>query len=172
MLSPIEQLVEYETYHQKRITCLLHLLGIVLLITSTMIVASWIQLGIRHWFQFGLDWIIALTLSLYYLKLDRDIAIITGILFVILNLGVHFITLGTPTWTGLKYALTAGITALLCFLVGNYAEQKRIAITDDLKLIYIMPAYLITKIAFTMQFKKALKEKMIASEKDNLFETF
>ena len=161
MKSLAEQMSVYHRYHTKMITKLTHFIGVPLAIIPVLILLNWLNFGVNGWFHIGTSWALIAGLFVYYLLLDKELAVATTAVLVILNIISNIISTSRPNWFAFKVMIIIFVVAWAIQLIGHLFEGKRPALTDNFFQVLIAPIFLTAEIAFMMGKKQELKATVL-----------
>ncbi len=160
MKSLAEQMSVYHRYHRKLLTKLTHFIGVPLAIIPVLMLLTWLNFGINGWFHIGTSWAAILVLFVYYLLLDRDLAIATTIVLIILNIISRLLATSQPNWSSFEILIIIFVVAWVIQLLGHVIEGKRPALVDNFFQTLIAPIFLVAEVAFMLGKKQTLKQEV------------
>lgn len=160
-MSPLAQEMNfYSQQHKKTLTKITHFIGVPLAIFPVLILLSWIDTGVPGWFHINFSWLGLICLITYYFKLDRQLAIATGVGLIILNIIAQLFAQTSPNWLGFKALLITLIIGWAFQFAGHFIEGNKPAFFSNLKQIFIAPIFIAAEIAFLLGKKQALKQEI------------
>jgi uncharacterized membrane protein YGL010W len=161
MKTLAEQMSVYHRYHTKLATTLTHFIGVPLAIIPVMIILNWLNFGVNGWFHIGMSWLGIIALFLFYLKLDKELGVITTAVLIVLNIISTWIAKGSPNWWSLKWLVIIFVVAWAIQLLGHVFEGKRPALLDNFFQVLIAPIFLVAEVAFMLGKKKKLQAEVL-----------
>jgi uncharacterized membrane protein YGL010W len=162
MKSLAEQMSVYHRCHRKLITKLTHFIGVPAIIFSLQILLSWVDVGISGWADMSVSWWVILFLIIYYVVLDYQLAIGTGVVLIVLNVIAEQLSGLGPNWFAFKVAVIVFVVAWIIQLIGHLFEGKRPALVDNFFQVLIAPIFLTAEVAFMLGKKQDLKKRVEA----------
>ena len=160
MISFIEQVQTYASYHKDSTTRYIHMLGIPLILLSLMILFGFVHIVILGVIDVNLSEIATLALLVYYVRLQWRVALATLPILVFLLWISEFFSYEGPT----SFALWSFFIILLlgCTLqmIGFFVEGKRPPVIDALWQLLVAPLILAAEILFSLRLMRGLKEEV------------
>ena len=155
MQTFIQMLDFYAQHHRKTFTKIAHFIGIPLIILGIQIF-----LALFSFIHVSFAWIALIAVFIYYLFLDKILALITGAsLFILTAIAIwisnHHTTLTSLILAIILFALGWGIQ-----LIGHAVERKPPVFLKDGMQIFIGPLFLVTEICFLLGHRQDLKNKL------------
>ena len=153
------KLATYHGYHTNRWNRALHFLGVPLIVFALLVLGSMVRATVS-----GVDLSLGMALIgatlVYYLLLDRALALASALALIALLLGADaVVTQGRP---GLPLALflwTFAIGWSLQF-AGHAIEGRRPAFVDDLSQAIVAPLYLVAHTLFALGARRELRAEV------------
>lgn len=148
----------YHHYHNKSWTIYSHFLGIPLVTFSVLLFFSWFQLSLSHWMTINLAWLGIIILSIFYIRLDRAIGIVTTLAMILLGILVNYCSPIGPTFKSFMLFIVTFILGWAFQLIGHAIEGRKPALLDNfVASVFIAPLFIIAEIFFRCGFKKELQ---------------
>ncbi len=148
-------MLSYAAYHKDARNKFTHFFGVPLVTFSILLPMSWIKIA------YGVSFasIFYLLVLLYYLRLDRTIAILQ-LPFTVILLILAGVAADLPFQTSFFIFLATFIGGWIIQLIGHYFEGKRPALADNLMQIFNAPLFLTVEVLFLLGFRRELRERV------------
>jgi len=160
MRSLAELLTVYNHFHQKKITKIIHFIGVPLILFSLLVILGWVHVRVPNVFDMPLAWLLTIAVVIYYLFLDLLIGASLGFVFILLNVIATLSSDNSPSWLSLQLFLYPFIIGWILQLVGHFFEKKKPAFSQGLWQIIIAPAYLMAQLFFYFGYKQKLQQRI------------
>jgi uncharacterized membrane protein YGL010W len=152
-----QQVLSYAAYHRDARNKLTHFFGVPLVTFSILVPMAWARIA------YGVSGatIFYLAVFLYYLRLDRVIALLQ-LPFTLTLLALAEMTAALPFMTSLTIFLATFVGGWIIQLIGHYFEGKRPALTDNLLQIFNAPLFLTVEVLFMLGYRAELRRRIDA----------
>ena len=141
------QLEFYDSCHQNTINQWTHVVGLPMIIVGVMMFFSWIRLDFFAAFNTAISWLIVLAILVYYFLLDKKVAAIMALVYIIPNWLVGVIVGQAPSKTSFIVFLVLFVGGWILQFVGHLFEKQRPAFFSSLIQLLIGPIYFVNKLA-------------------------
>ncbi len=160
MKSFIEQAQLYAQYHEKELTRYTHLVGVPLIIFSSMVLLGFLHLIIPGKMNITLASLFTLLLLAYYFRLNWRLALVATPLFIILLGLAKLVSSAGPTRFALWIFIISFVLGWTMQFLGHLYEKKWPAIVDNFCQAFIAPLFLIAELLFKAGYLSDLKAKI------------
>lgn len=148
MIPFIEQAQYYATHHQNKLTRYTHMVGVPLILLSTMILFGFVHIVILGVVDFNVANIATLVLLIYYIRLQWRLALaLTPLLIMLLWIANLFSVAGPTSFALWSFSIIALFGWTLEF-IGHYFEGKPPAFTHSLWQLLIAPLLIVAELFF------------------------
>lgn len=150
----IEQMAMYSSYHRDLRNKLTHFIGVPAIAFSLMLVMALLPLGHFDGMTVSLATLFYVSVSLYWILLDRPVGIVTTLVHLPLYLIAAWLAETRPTgdvWILFTVFFFGG---WVFQLLGHLFEGRKPALTDNLLQIFIAPSFLVAEIFFAFGLRK------------------
>ena len=152
-----ELLESYQSYHTKKMSKLIHSIGIPFIAFSLLILFSWIQIVVPNFFHLNASWILLVSVLGYYYTLDIALSAVATIIFVPLTFIANWLGLNGPDMLSGILFLVFFVGGWILQLVGHIIEGKRPALIENFWQIFVAPLFLINELFLTLGLRKEKK---------------
>ncbi len=156
------KLAVYHSYHTRPGNRALHFLGVPAIVFALLVLASLVRVRVLG---FGITPAMALVAGtlLYYLALDRALALFSALPLIALLVGAEVLVRSAPPGVPAAVFLwTFGVGWALQF-VGHGIEGRRPAFVDDLSQALVAPMYLVAQVLFALGARADLRAEVQAA---------
>jgi uncharacterized membrane protein YGL010W len=160
MKTLTQQLSQYAAYHRDRRNILTHFVGIPMIMLAATILLARPGIAVGD-MSVSAALVVAVLLTLYYLKLDLRYGIIMG-----LALGVCLAIAGPIArgdeagWLG--WGIGLFVVGWVMQFIGHYYEGRKPAFLDDLMGLAIGPLFVVAELGFLLGMRRDLQHDIEA----------
>lgn len=167
MKSLAEQVASYGSYHSDPRTKLTHFFGVPMVTLALFTFLAWFRFTHLE-FPVTVATLFFLSVSIYYVILDRMVGALTFCLFLPLLVLAHFIA-AAPFVKSIAWFLGLFIVGWIIQLLGHYFEGKRPAFMDNLSHVLNAPLFLTCEVLFKLNKRPDLRKKAEGEETETGF---
>lgn len=157
MKNIAEIIASYQACHKNKVNILCHFLGVPLIIFSLQLTFSTIPFSFFN-NTITIAWLFIMLLLLYYVLLDRPLAIMAMFYFIPSTLYAELITHTKANLIFLIISLF--VTGWIFQFIGHFFEKKQPAFLSNIFQIFTAPLFLLAEISFFLGYRKKLKQKI------------
>ena len=164
----IEQMAMYSSYHRDLRNKLTHFIGVPSIAFSLMLAMALLPLGDFGGMTVTLATLFYVSVSLYWIMLDRPVGIVTALVHLPLYLAAAWLAETRPAgdvWILFAVFFFGG---WVFQLLGHVFEGRKPALTDNLLQIFIAPSFLVAEIFFALGLRKNIAGAVEARWRDFL----
>ncbi len=153
----VRQMAMYSAYHRNARNRATHFVGIPMIAIALFVPMTWVEFGAPGGLPITLAVLFWLTVSAFYVWLDRTIGVamtVVGLLFLLIaaEIAARGAAVG---WTAFAALFVVG---WVFQLVGHVFEGRRPALVDNLLQALIGPMFLVAEVVFALGFSRELHE--------------
>lgn len=155
-----EQMAMYAAYHRDPRNRATHFIGVPAIAFAILIPMAWasIRLGDA---RISLAMVFTAAVLIYYLALDRPLAVASAVLFIPLLIAAEWVAaqgLTTGLWTFAAFFVGGWVFQLL----GHVWEGRKPALADNLMQIFVAPLFLMVEAAQLLGLRRDLQAAVAA----------
>lgn len=155
MKTLTDHLAMYASYHRDRRNIATHFIGIPLIVVAVAILLARPAIPLSF-FTFSPALVVVVIATLFYLKLDRALGIVMGlVLAATLAIAQVAAQQSTSIWLGSGIGLF--VIGWIIQFIGHYYEGKKPAFVDDLIGLAIGPLFVAAELAFKLGMRLELR---------------
>ena len=160
MKTLTQQLGQYAAYHRDRRNVVTHFVGIPMIVVAAAILLARPGVAVGDWF-ISPALIVALAMTLYYLKLDLRYGVAMGVfLAVCLAIAGDVARADSATW--LISGVGLFVIGWVIQFVGHLFEGRKPAFFDDVMGLAIGPLFVVAEAGFLLGLRRDLQQKIAA----------
>lgn len=164
MKSFIEQALFYREYHQSKVNLYTHLIGVPLLIFSSMIFLGFFRIISPGLFDISLAEIATLVILAYYIYLNWRLGLLLVPVFLILLWLSALISHRGATNFSVWFFIIVFVSGWAFQLAGHFLEGKKPAFMSNARQALVAPLFLMAEIGFIFGFFPKLKTMLHGDE--------
>lgn len=155
-----EQMAMYAAYHRDPRNRATHFIGVPAIAFAILIPMAWasVRLGDA---RISLAMVFTAAVLIYYLALDRPLAVASAILFLPLLVAAEWVA-GQGTATGLWTFAAFFVGGWIFQLLGHVWEGRKPALADNLMQIFVAPLFLMVEAAQLLGLRRDLQVAVAA----------
>jgi len=157
MKSFAEQAMFYRDYHQNKTNLYTHLIGVPLLILSSMIFLGFFRIISPNLFDISLAEIATLLMLAYYIFLNWRLGLMLIPIFLVLLWISALISYQGMTNFSVWFFIVIFVTGWTFQLIGHFIEGKKPAFLTNARQALVAPLFLIAEVCFMLGFMPKLK---------------
>lgn len=157
MKSFVEQALFYRDYHQSKVNLYTHLIGVPLLIFSTMIFLGFFRIISPQLFDISLAEIATVLILIYYIYLNWRLGLLLIPVFALLLWISGMISYQGMTSFSVWFFIVVFITGWAFQFAGHIIEGKKPAFMSNARQALIAPLFLMAEVCFMLGFMPKLK---------------
>jgi len=158
MKSLTQQLGQYAAYHRDRRNVMTHFVGIPMIVLAATILLARPTFAIGDWF-ISPALLVAVVLTLYYLKLDIRYGLVMGVLLALsLAVAGEVADGGFANWLGWGVGLF--VVGWIIQFVGHHYEGRKPAFLDDVMGLAIGPLFVVAEAGFLLGLRKEVEAQI------------
>ncbi len=164
----IEQMAMYSSYHRDPRNKLTHFIGVPSIAFALMLAMALLPLGSFDGLNITLATLFYVSVSLYWIMLDRPIGIVTALVHLPLYLIAAWLAETRPAgdvWILFAIFFFGG---WVFQLLGHVFEGRKPALADNLLQIFIAPSFLTAEVFFLLGLRKTIADAVEARWRDFL----
>lgn len=164
MKSFIEQMHFYANYHRNKETFYSHLVGIPLIILSSMIFLGFFHIVSPNFFDISLAEVACLVILIYYIWLNWRLGLMLVPVFLILLWLSNIISYNGITGFSVWFFIIIFALGWAAQLFGHYREGTKPAIMDSVRQAFVAPLFLMAELCFRMGIMTDLRTQLHGEE--------
>lgn len=160
MKTLTQQLGQYAAYHRDRRNVMTHFVGIPMIVVAAAILLARPGFALGGWF-ISPALIVAVVMTLYYLKLDLRYGVAMGV-FLVICLAIAGDVAHADLTTWLISGIGLFVVGWIIQFVGHVFEGRKPAFFDDLMGLAIGPLFVVAEAGFLLGLRRDLQERIAA----------
>jgi uncharacterized membrane protein YGL010W len=154
-MNNFQSLLEYYSEsHQHPISKRLHYIGVPCLLFSILIFFSWVHITIPGIFDMHTSWLFGITLILYYLRLDMQLALLLGAILLPCTFLANLIS---TAWLSLPLFCIFFAVGWILQLIGHFLEGKQPVLLNNFRVLLTLPLITLADILNQCGFRQDLQ---------------
>ena len=161
MKSLTQQLGQYAAYHRDRRNVMTHFVGIPMIVLAATILLARPTFAIGDWF-ISPALLVAVVLTLYYLKLDLRYGLVMGVLLTLALALAGEVAEGTDLMPWLGWGVGLFVVGWIIQFIGHHYEGRKPAFLDDIMGLAIGPLFVVAEAGFLLGLRRDVERSIAA----------